>query len=159
MASSTTKQNGTDYEKPHGFARFLGWIYKLIPKIGPFRVFSFSVPTPEAERLFLDSFTRTRQHFRQSLDALRAGNLHLVNADFDTGLPTAMGEYTLADETYDKLLEKLADAKFGGVPASLRSNLVAYYATSPRSRRARAPSGRGWRGSAAAGSARHRAEP
>jgi hypothetical protein len=121
------EQYGTDYEKPHGFARFLGWIYKLIPKIGPFRVFSFSVPTPEAERLFLDSFTSTRQHFRQSLDALRAGNLHLVNADFDTGLPTAMGEYTLADETYDKLLEKLADRKFGGVSASLRSNLVAYY--------------------------------
>src|SRR5580765_3606808 len=35
---------GTDYEKPHGFARFLGWIYKLIPKVGPFRAFSFSVP-------------------------------------------------------------------------------------------------------------------
>jgi hypothetical protein len=121
------KQYGTDYEKPHGFARFLGWIYKLIPKIGPFRVFSFSVPTPEAERLFLDSFTSTREHFRQSLDALRAANLHLVNADFDTGLPTAMGEYTLADETYDKLLEKLADRKFANVSEGLRANLLAYY--------------------------------
>ena len=121
------KKFGTDYEKPHGFARFLGWIYKLIPKIGPFRAFSFSVPTPEAERLFLESFTSTREHFRQSLDALRAARLHLVNADFDTGLPTARGEYTLADETYNQLLGKLADRKFANVPEGLRSNLRAYY--------------------------------
>ncbi len=121
------EQYGTDYQKPHGFARFLGWIYKLIPKIGPFRVLSFEVPTPEAERLFLDSFTTTRAHFRESLNALRGGRLHLVNADFDTGLPTAMGEYSLADETYGKLLDKLADRKFASVPAGLRANLLAYY--------------------------------
>ena len=67
------KEFGADYEKPHGFARFLAWIYRLIPKIGPFRALSFSVPTPEAERLFLESFTSTREHFKQSLDALSAG--------------------------------------------------------------------------------------
>ena len=67
------KRFGTDYEKPHGFARFLSWIYTLIPKIGPFRILKFSVPTPEAERLFLESFTSTREHFKQSLDALSAG--------------------------------------------------------------------------------------
>ena len=121
------EQYGTDYQKPHGFARFLGWMYQLIPKIGPFRVLSFEVPTPEAERLFLDSFTSTREHFRQSLNAVRAGNLHLVNADFDTGLPTAMGEYSLADETYEKLLGKLADRKFADVSNGLRANLLAYY--------------------------------
>ena len=121
------EQYGTDYQKPHGFARFLGWIYKLIPKIGPFRVLSFEVPMPEAERLFLDSFTTTRAHFRESLNALRGGRLHLVNADFDTGLPTAMGEYPLADETYEKLLGKLADRKFADVSEGLRANLLAYY--------------------------------
>jgi hypothetical protein len=121
------KTFGTDYEKPHGFARFLGWIYKLIPKVGPFRAFNFSVPTKEAERLFLESFTSTRLHFRQSLDALRAANLDLVNTDFDTGLPTKGGEYSLADETYDQLLGKLADRKFAGMPDGLRSNIVDYY--------------------------------
>src|SRR4029077_20518384 len=90
------KEFGADYEKPHGFARFLTFIYRLIPKIGPFRAFSFSVPTPEAERLFLEKLTTTRQHFGQSLDALRAGHLNLVNADFDTGQPTKRGEYSLA---------------------------------------------------------------
>jgi hypothetical protein len=121
------KEFGADYEKAHGFALFLAIIYRLIPKIGPFRAFSFSVPTPEAERLFLESFTTTREHFKQSLDALRAAHLRLSNTDFDTGQPTKRGEYSLADETYDELLGKLADHAFGNISASLRSNLAAYY--------------------------------
>jgi hypothetical protein len=121
------KEFGADYEKPHGFARFLAFIYRLIPKVGPFRAFSFAVPTPETERLFLESFTTTRQHFAQSLDALRAARLDLVNADFDTGQPTKRGEYSLADDTYDELLGKLNDRGFANVSENLRSNLVAYY--------------------------------
>ena len=121
------KSFGTDYEKPHGVARFLSWIYTVIPKIGPFRILTFSVPTPEAERLFLDSFTSTRQHFKQSLDALKAERLTLANTDFDTGKETTRGEYSMADETYDELLGKLADHQFAGVSALLRSNLVDYY--------------------------------
>jgi Zinc dependent phospholipase C len=121
------KEFGGDYEKPHGFARFLGVVYKLVPKIGPFRSLGFLVPTPEAERLFLESFTSTRERFRDSLDALRAGRLRLPNTDLDTGRPTARGEYSLADETYDRLLDKLADRAFAGAPAALSANIVAYY--------------------------------
>jgi zinc dependent phospholipase C len=121
------REFGADYEKAHGFARFLGFMSRLIPKIGPFRALSFSVPTPEAERLFLTSFTATRERFKQSLDAVSAANLHLVNTDFDTGKPTALGEYALADETYDDLLGKLADHKFANVSADLQKNLVAHY--------------------------------
>jgi hypothetical protein len=121
------KEFGADYEKPHRFARFLTFIYRLIPKIGPFRAFSFSVPTPEAERLFLESFTTAREHFQQSLDSLRAAHLDLRNTDFDTGQPTKRGEYPLADDTYDELVGKLAAHAFANVSAGLRSNLVAYY--------------------------------
>ena len=121
------KQYGADYAKPHGFARFLGLIYGVIPKVGPFRALSFTVPTKEAERLFLESFTRTRELFKQSLDQLSAGRLHLVNTDFDTGQPAKRGEYSLADETYDELLGKLGDHEFADVPAGLRGILLAYY--------------------------------
>ena len=121
------KEFGSDYAKPHGFARFLAVVYNLVPKIGPFRSLSFSVPTPEAERLFLESFTTTRERFRQSLDALQAGRLRLPNTNFDTGQPTARGEYSLADVTYDELLDKLADRGFADVPAALSANIVAYY--------------------------------
>lgn len=121
------KEFGSDYAKPHGFARFLAVVYHLLPKIGPFRSLSFSVPTPEAERLFLESFTKTRERFRESLDALAAGRLRLPNTDLDTGEQTARGEYSLADMTYDELLDKLADRNFADVAAPLRANLIAYY--------------------------------
>jgi hypothetical protein len=121
------KEFGTDYAKPHGLARFIGFIYKLVPKIGPFRTLSFTVPTPEAERLFLDSFVSTRERFRRSLESVRNGRLNLANVNLDTARVTARGEYTLADETYDELLDKLADREFADMPPALRANIVAFY--------------------------------
>ena len=56
-----------------------------------------------------------------ALDALGRGRLDLPNTDFDTGKPSAHGEYTLADETYAELLDRLTRAT-----------------TSPTSRRAEA---------------------
>ena len=124
------KEFGSDYAKPHGFARVLAVVYNLVPKIGPFRSLSFAVPTPETERLFLESFTSTRERFRQSLDALGAGRLRLPNTNFDTGRPAKRGEYSLADVTYDELLDKLADRRFADVPAALSANIAAYYGAS-----------------------------
>jgi len=121
------KEFGTDYARPHGFGRFVGFVYALVPKIGPFRTLSFRVPTPEAERLFLESFLSTRERYRGYLEALRAGRLSLANLDLDTGRPTARGEYTLADETYAKLLDKLDDREHADVPAALRANIIALY--------------------------------
>jgi hypothetical protein len=118
---------GTDYARPHGFGRFVAFAYALVPKIGPFRTLSFRVPTPEAERLFLESFLSTRDRFRRYLEALRAGRLSLANLDLDTGRPTARGEYTLADDTYAKLLDKLDDREHADIPAALRANIVAFY--------------------------------
>jgi hypothetical protein len=121
------KEFGADYAKPHGFARFLGFVYTFLPKIGPFRSLSFSVPTPEAERLFLESFTNTRERFRDSLNASRAGDWHLPNTDLDTGHATARGEYSLADATYDDLLDKLTHRAFADVSPALAANMAAYY--------------------------------
>ena len=121
------QEYGTDYARPHGFGRFVGFVYALVPKIGPFRTLSFRVPTPEAERLFLESFLSTRERYRGYLEALRAGRLSLANLDLDTGRPTARGEYTLADETYAKLLDKLDDREHADVPAALRANIIAFY--------------------------------
>ena len=118
---------GKDYARPHGFGRFVAFVYALIPKIGPFRPLSFRVPTPEAERLFLESFRSTRERFRRSLEALRAGQLSLANLDLDTGRPTARGEYTLADDTYAELLDKLDDRQYTDVSPALRANIIAFY--------------------------------
>ncbi len=118
---------GKDYARPHGFGRVIAFAYALVPKIGPFRTLSFRVPTPEAERLFLESFLSTRDRFRRSLEALRAGRLSLANLDLDTGRPTARGEYTLADDTYAELLDKLDDRQYADIPGALRANIIAFY--------------------------------
>src|SRR5262249_743219 len=93
------REFGSDYRKPGSFARFVAFIYRLLPKIGPLKPLSFRTPTPEAERLFADSFKDTRARFAASLDAVGRGRLALPNTDFDTGKPAAPGEDALADHT------------------------------------------------------------
>jgi hypothetical protein len=43
---------GTTYQRPSRPARFLGFMYRLLPKIGPLKPLSFEAPTPEVELLF-----------------------------------------------------------------------------------------------------------
>ena len=97
------REYGKDYRKPGFFARILGALYAILPKIGPLRPLAFKVPTPEAEKFFLDSLARTRSRYAAELEALRAGRLDLPNVNFDTGKPSAPGEYPLADETMREL--------------------------------------------------------
>jgi Zinc dependent phospholipase C len=119
---------GTDYRRPGLLARFLAFLYKLLPKIGPLKGLQFTAPTPEAEALFLESLRDTRERYLRGLEATGAGRLDLVNTDFDTGKPSAHGEYELADETYAELLHRLAKRGFAGVPAAMRRHLVTFYA-------------------------------
>jgi hypothetical protein len=122
---------GTEYQKPSLLARFLAFLYKLLPKVGPLRPLQFKAPTLEAEALFLESFKGTRERYRAALDRLGSGRLDLPNTDFDTGKPSAHGEYTLADDTYAELLDRLSGHRSAGVPAELRDNINVFYASAP----------------------------
>jgi hypothetical protein len=124
------KAYGTEYQKPGLFARFLALLYKLLPKIGPLRPLQFKAPTPEAEALFLASFKDTRERYHAALEAVGRGRLQLTNTNFDTGEPSVHGAYTLADETYAKLLEKLTDDRVA-VQDPLRRNINSFYAAAP----------------------------
>ena len=125
------KAYGTDYLKPGLLARFLSLLYRLLPKVGPLRPLQFQAPTKEAEALFLESFKGTRERYRASLDALGNRRLDLPNTDFDTGKPSARGEYRMADEAYAELLHRIAGRKSGSVPVALRENITAFYADAP----------------------------
>jgi hypothetical protein len=122
---------GRDYQRPGPLTRFLGVLYKLLPKIGPLRPLKFEAPTPESERLFLASFKDTRERYQTSLRAVSQGRLNLANTNFDTGKPSAHGEYALADDTYAELLNRLAGRQFAAVPAALRKNIAEFYAAAP----------------------------
>jgi hypothetical protein len=69
---------------------------------------AFKLPTPEAERLFIDSFEATLGRYRGYLSTLSDGRpLSLANLNFDTGEPVRPGEYRLADIAYKRLMEKV----------------------------------------------------
>jgi hypothetical protein len=120
---------GTTYRKPGLLARFVVMIFKIVPKFGPFKPLAFKPLTPETERMFLESFTATRDRYRASLRALRNGQLALRDLDLDTGHLSARGANPLADETYRVLLDELADRKFASVPAALRRCINEHYAS------------------------------
>jgi hypothetical protein len=121
------KEWGNAYEKPGAWDKTLALFFRVVPKVGPFRALSFKVPTPDAERMFLESFNVTLSRYRALLGQTRASKLNLQNMDFDTGEPTRAGEYKLADETYAELLKRLASHKFENVPQDLRQNILAFY--------------------------------
>jgi hypothetical protein len=121
------REFGGDYRRPGFFARFLAFVYRLLPKIGPLRPLSFKTPTPEAERLFADSFKDTRARYGAALDQVRRGRLNLANTDFDTGKPRAFGEYALADETYAELLRRLGDTRFASLSKVLQRDITSFF--------------------------------
>lgn len=103
------QEYGKDYRKPSLFARVIGVLYRILPKVGPLRPLAFKVPPPEAEKLFLDSLQHTRTRYAATLQAFRAGRLNLPNLDFDTGRPIAPGQYRLADDTMAELLKRVTE--------------------------------------------------
>jgi len=117
---------GTAYRRPGVFARFFVWVVRVMPKIGPFRALAFQTPSPEAERLFTDSFKASRERYRILLQSVRDNRLDLRNTDFDTGQPTRRGEYTLADQTYAELLARLSSKK-AAAPDALRADIMRFY--------------------------------
>ena len=125
--SEYEKEWGKQYKKPGFGARLLAVLFKIIPKVGPFKAIAFKMPNPNTETLYLKSVNATLDQYRANVAGLKAGKLDLPNMDFDTGKRTQPGEYRLTDEAYGKLLDKLTAAKFAGATPELRNNILAFY--------------------------------
>ena len=129
--ASYEKEFGADYQRPGPGARFLAFLFRLLPKVGPFKVFSFKVLPPEVERMFEDSFDAAARRNRSSYQQAEQGGLKLTNRDLDTGRQVTPGEYALTDKAYDKLLVILAEKKFDGVTPEIRENILGFYNSMP----------------------------
>jgi hypothetical protein len=126
--ASYEKEWGKDYEQPTGGEKFIAFLTKLLPKIGPLRVLQFRAPTPQTEKMFEDSFNATLDRYRKLLGEQGSGQLQLPNDNFDTGDSTGPGKYRMNDDTYAKLLDKLCEAKFAGASPDVRSSVLTFYA-------------------------------
>jgi hypothetical protein len=126
--SNYEREWGRDYRKPSFRERFLAFLYKLLPKFGPLQVLQFKTPTPQTEQMFEASFNATLSRYRKLLTEEGEGRANLPNYNFDVGENTGPGIYRLNDDAHAKLLDRLAERKFGGVSAELRDELLHFFA-------------------------------
>jgi hypothetical protein len=118
---------GKQYERPGIGARILAFLFRLIPKFGPFKAINFKTPSTQTEDLYIKSVDLTVETYKQELETLKAGELHLPDVNFDTSERTRAGQYKLTDEAYAALLGKLADTHFDHVNPALRDNILQFY--------------------------------
>lgn len=121
------KEFGTGYKHPGFFPTIVSFFIRVLPKVGPLRSLKFKTPTALAEKYFVQSFDTILQKYSGHLKQLKQQGLSLKDIDFDTGKPTAICEYSLADATYDAWLLKLKDSKYENVNASQKQNIIGFY--------------------------------
>ena len=124
---------GATYTRPGFGTRVLVFVFRLIPNFGPFKALRFRPVTAQGEKMFLASYDATVAEYRTALGELKAGNLHLTDKNLDTGAETAPGIYALADKTYAKLLDKLAEKNFATLTPELQANILEYYSRADQS--------------------------
>jgi hypothetical protein len=125
--ASYQKNWGKQYQPPTLGERFLAFLVRILPKIGPLKVLQLKTPTPAAEKLFEASFNATLDRYKQLLGQAGAGQPDLPNENFDTGEITGPGKYQLTDETQAKLLDALEKQKFIGASPGIRAELLEFF--------------------------------
>lgn len=125
--ASYQQEWGNTYEEPGFWEKFLSWLLRLLPKIGPQRTLTFIPPTPAAEKLFMESFTTTVDKYSLGLKKVSTNEIALPNTDFDSGRRTQPGAYQKADKTYATLLQKLAKTEFKDLDLPLKQHIIKFY--------------------------------
>jgi Zinc dependent phospholipase C len=125
--SAYEREWGKNYDHPGFGVKFLAFVVKILPKVGPLKTLDIKPPTPETERMYVKSVESTVAYYDKLLTEFEQQNLALPNVDFDTGKSTVAGEYKLADETYAGLLQKLASHRFSEASPELRTDLLSFY--------------------------------
>lgn len=130
------KDFGKDYERPGFGARMMARVINVLPKIGPLRKFTFTLPSPEGETQFRRSFAavltdykaRIRQQPTDTAQRIPA----LPNTNLDTGQPTKAAAYALADETYGEWLVEWHKRDFENLTPAIQKQLLGFFEKSEK---------------------------
>ena len=71
--SSYEKNWGSTYERPGIRSKSLAFVFRILPRVGPFRALSFKKLTPETEKMYMASFNSTIGRYRELLSEQNAG--------------------------------------------------------------------------------------
>jgi len=124
--SDYQKTWGDTYKQPGIRSKVLAAVFRVMPKVGPWKLLAFKRLTPEIETMYMASFNSTIDAYRRLLSEQSANRLKLPNVNFDVGASTAAGKYTLADAAYAELLHKL-EGHYPELPQELRSGILTFY--------------------------------
>jgi len=127
--SAYEKEWGKQYEKPGPGARFLAFVLRVMPKVGPFRGLAYKNPTPQTQDLYFKSVNQTVDYYTQLTLQIRNSKLELTGMDLDTGKPTQEGEYSLCDSAYADLVDRVAKQDANAIDPILRKNLLAFFSS------------------------------
>lgn len=132
--SSYEREWGKQYDRPSRLDAIGAEIVKLIPPIGPLRTLRFRMPTPEVEKLFMQSFDKSVAEYNAQLGQARAKTLKIGNPNYDLGEVAKPGVYRLQDDTYAFWLHELAGKQYETVTPDVREELLEYFRTVPHFR-------------------------
>jgi len=121
------KEWGDKRNKPGLGSRFLAFIIRILPKVGPLSMFGFKPIPAQGEAMFLKSFADTSAEYVRLLGQVRSGSLSFTDINLDTGEATRPGDYQLADKIYVSLVDRLAEKHFDSTPPGLRTNILGYF--------------------------------
>jgi len=124
--SSYERDWGATYKRPGIRSKILAFLFRILPKVGPFRPLDFKRLTPETEKMYMASFNSTIDRYRELLSEQKAGSLQLRNDNLDVGEFTMAGKYRLTDSAYSRLLDKL-QGHYTEIPQEIRSDILAFY--------------------------------
>jgi hypothetical protein len=129
------QEYGANYERPKFGARIVAGIIDILPKKGKLKSLKFIAPTPEAQRIFGQSFRETIVSYALLLSKLNGTvgqTTPLPNVDFDTGHTTKLGEYPLADRTYGEWVRELAKNDFKNTTPVMRQDILTFFSETPK---------------------------
>ena len=106
---------------------FAGFIY-ILPKVGFLKLLAIKGPTEQTEDLYIKSVNHSINSVRYTLARFDTIQRYLPNRDLDTGFVVKPGGYSLTDETFARLLQKLVEHSDRPIPAQLKHDILAYYA-------------------------------
>jgi hypothetical protein len=129
------QEYGTNYERPGFGARIIAGVITVLPKVGKLKSLKFIAPSPEAQKVFRESFHETVVNYADMLSKQTdtiGQTIQLPNTDFDTGHPTKVGEYPLADRTYGEWVRALAKHNFKDVTPRMKQDILAFFNNAPK---------------------------
>jgi hypothetical protein len=132
------KTYGKQYIHPGIGSRILALFIRILPKVGPLRALQIKVANAGQQDLYIKSVNRTVDALNQYIQTMRqavpggsAGNGQklpdLPEIDLDTGKPSQLGEYRLADQSYALLLDSLLHDPTTTMTPDLHQSFLDFY--------------------------------